>query len=375
MSKLEEAIAKLNKQFKAEIVTSEVYVDRNYDKRISFTTPSLNYSLYGGLPVGKLIQIAGAEGGGKTTLCMSICGQAQKKFAKDYEEELAELQAITKPNNVQKARLMELIDNGEKRVLWCDAEWTFEPEWAEKNGMDMSKTVFIKPDLQSAESIFDTIRELAKTGAFGLIVLDSIGVLQSTRDLEASYDDLSYGGIAKSLGRFSKDMVQLCAKYDMLFIGINQLRENLKSTYGGTMTVGGRAFRHNISLTMELRKGRFLDSSYKELTAHPELASGNMVDVEITKNKLSKPDRRLTSFTISYDRGIDYYNDTFNLALALGIIEGTTWYQVSDEEGNPVVDSDGQAIKFQGKAKFMDYMKSHEEFTQSLMKRILEGVS
>ena len=88
MSKLEEAIAKLNKQFKAEIVTSEVYVDRNYDKRISFTTPSLNYSLYGGLPVGKLIQIAGAEGGGKTTLCMSICGQAQKKFAKDYEEEL-----------------------------------------------------------------------------------------------------------------------------------------------------------------------------------------------------------------------------------------------------------------------------------------------
>ena len=168
-------------------------------------------------------------------------------------------------------------------------------------------------------------------------------------------------------------MVQLCAKYDMLFIGINQLRENLKSTYGGTMTVGGKAFRHNISLSMELRKGRFLDSSYKELTAHPELASGNMVDVEITKNKLSKPDRRLTSFTISYDRGIDYYNDTFNLALALGIIEGTTWYQVSDEEGNPVVDSDGQAIKFQGKAKFMEYMKSHEDFTQSLMKRILEG--
>ena len=42
LSKLEEAIARLNKQFKAEIVTSEVYVDRNYDKRISFTTPSLN---------------------------------------------------------------------------------------------------------------------------------------------------------------------------------------------------------------------------------------------------------------------------------------------------------------------------------------------
>lgn len=373
MSKLEEAIAKLNKKFKAEVVTNEVYVERVFERKISFTTPSLNYSLYGGIPTGILAQIAGGEGGGKTTLCMSICGQAQKKFAKDYEQELSELQALTKPNNAQKARLMELLDNGEKRILWCDAEWTFNPSWAEMNGMDTSKVTFIKPDLQSAEVIFDTIRELAETGAFGLIVLDSIGVLQSAKDLDASYEDLSYGGIAKSLGRFSKDMVQLCAKYDMLFLAVNQLRENLKSTYGGTMTVGGRAFRHNIALAIEVRKGRFIDGSYKELTAHPELANGNMVDVEITKNKVCKPDRRLASFTINYDCGIDYYNDTFNLALALGIIEGTTWYQVSDNEGNPIVDEDGQAVKFQGKAKFLEYMKENEEFTQSLMKRILEG--
>ena len=60
-------------------------------------------------------------------------------------------------------------------------------------------------------------------------------------------------------------------------------------------------------------------------------------------------------------------------SFSYGEVQGTTWYQVSDEEGNPVVDSEGQAIKFQGKAKFMDYMKSHEDFTQSLMKRILEG--
>ena len=38
-----------------------------------------------------------------------------------------------------------------------------------------------------------------------------------------------------------------------------------------------------------------------------------------------------------------------------------------------MVDEDGQAVKFQGKAKFLEYMKENEEFTQSLMKRILEG--
>ena len=103
MSKLEDAIAKLNKKFKAEVVTNEVYAERVFERKISFTTPSLNYSLYGGIPTGILAQIAGGEGGGKTTLCMSICGQAQKKFARDYAQELDELQAIVKPNNAQKA--------------------------------------------------------------------------------------------------------------------------------------------------------------------------------------------------------------------------------------------------------------------------------
>lgn len=370
MTKLEEAIATLNKRFKADIVTNDVYVEKVFEHKINFVTPTLNYSLYGGIPVGILMQIAGGEGGGKTTLCMSICGQAQKKFVKDYEVELQELQNLQRPNNNQKARLTDLQTNGERKVLWCDAEWTFNPDWAEKNGMDVSKVTFIKPDIQSAEAIFDTIRTLAETGAFGVIVLDSIGVLQSAKDLESSYEDLSYGGIAKSLGRFSKDMVQLCAKYNILFIAVNQLRENLKSTYGGTMTVGGRAFKHNIALSLEVRKGRFIDSNYKELTAHPELAYGNLVDVEITKNKVCKPDRRLSAFTINYESGIDYYNDLFNLALGLDIISGTTWYQTTDSEGNAFVDEEGQSLKFQGKAKFVDYMKSHEEFTRRLMQTV-----
>ena len=346
MSKLEEAIKEINKKCKINVITTEASGEWEYDNKIPFTSPCLNWSLYGGIPLGILLQIAGGENGGKTTLSMSICGQAQRQFKREYEDELAKLQAIEKPNATQKMRLAELLENGQRKVLWCDAESTFDEEWAVKNGMEMSRDslYFFKPAVQSAESIFDIIRQLAETGVFGLIVLDSIGVLQSAKDLTSSYDDLSYGGIAKTLGRFSKDMVQLSHIHNLLFIGINQLRDNLKSTYGGTMSVGGRAWRHNISLAIELRKGRFLDNNYKELTAHPENAYGNVVECEITKNKICKPDRRLCKFTISYDNGLDAINDTFNLALALGIIKGTTWYSMTDDAGEVITDDEGNRI-------------------------------
>ena len=373
MSKLEEAIKEINKKCKINVITTEASGEWEYDNKIPFTSPCLNWSLYGGIPLGILLQIAGGENGGKTTLSMSICGQAQRQFKREYEDELAKLQAIEKPNATQKMRLAELLENGQRKVLWCDAESTFDEEWAVKNGMEMSSDslYFFKPAVQSAESIFDIIRQLAETGVFGLIVLDSIGVLQSAKDLTSSYDDLSYGGIAKTLGRFSKDMVQLSHIHNLLFIGINQLRDNLRSQYYSTMSVGGRAWRHNISLAIELRKGRFLDNNYKELTAHPENAYGNVVECEITKNKICKPDRRLCKFTISYDNGLDAVNDTFNLALALGIIEGTTWYSMTDDTGEPIT-YDDTIIKFQGKTKFIDFMKSHEDFTQSLITKIEE---
>lgn len=375
MSRLDEAIKNINKKCKANVVTTDVNGEWEYDNKIPFTSPCLNWSLYGGLPLGILLQIGGCEGGGKSTLAASICGQAQKQFKREYEDELTKLQAIEKPNATQKMRLAEMLDSGQRKILYVDAENTVDAEWVTKNGMNLEdgNVIFIKPELQSAESIFDMIRELAETNSFGVIVLDSIGVLQSKKDLECTYEELSYGGIAKTLGRFSKDMVMLCHKYNMLFIGVNQIRQNLASSYGGTISVGGKAWRHNISLAIELRKGRFLDNNYKELTAHPENAYGNVVECEITKNKICKPDRRLCKFTISYDNGLDAVNDTFNLALALGIIEGTTWYSMTDDTGEPIT-YDDTIIKFQGKTKFIDFMKSHEDFTQSLIKKI-EGLT
>ena len=191
MSKLEEAIKEINKKCKINVITTEASGEWGYDNKIPFTSPCLNWSLYGGIPLGILLQIAGGENGGKTTLSMSICGQAQRQFKREYEDELAKLQAIEKPNATQKMRLAELLENGQRKVLWCDAESTFDEEWAVKNGMEMSSDslYFFKPAVQSAESIFDIIRQLAETGVFGLIVLDSIGVLQSAKDLTSSYDD------------------------------------------------------------------------------------------------------------------------------------------------------------------------------------------
>ena len=134
-------------------------------------------------------------------------------------------------------------------------------------------------------------------------------------------------------------------------------------------------WKHTTSVRMVIRKGRFYDSSYKELLAHPEEAYGNYGEIEVIKNKATKPDRRMSKFSITYTKGIDACNDAFDLGVALHVIEKAgAWYSILDKEtGEPKIDDEGNNLKFQGKQKFIEYMRAHEDFTKELIKTIEEA--
>lgn len=368
MSKLDDAIKNINKELGFNIVGKADIKKREY-KRIPFVSPALTWLFKGGLPRGIVMELAGQFSSGKSTLSLSIVGQAQKLFKEEWQDEIDELTEKTnckKPNKDDVERLAYLQDRGYQKAVYVDTEFSMDEDWAIKNGVDMDDLIFVAPENQSAEQIFEIIRQLVASDGVGLVIIDSIPAMVSQATLDKTLMDKTYCGISAPLTTFSNIIMPLCNKHICTVIGINQQRDDL-SGYNLVVTPGGRAWKHACSVRCLLRKDKYYDSSFKEQTSHCEEPHGNFASVEVLKNKATGIDRRLTKFSVTYDKGIDGNYDAISLAVALGLIEKAgAWFSILDENGNLVVDEDGVQLKFQGMAKLKDYCDTHDTFMYKL---------
>lgn len=336
MSNLESLMKEINKDFGGDVIRMGV---STYDyKRIPFTSPRLNYITYGGIPMGKLIEFYGEEHGGKTTTALDIVANYQ---------------------NMEDA----------KSVLYIDAENTLDVVWATKLGVSVDDMLIMNPTTQGAETIFEAVLKLIDTGEIGLVIIDSLGVMMSNQAYTKSVEEKTYGGIAMALTNFSKKAEALCHKYNCTLIGINQMRADMNSMYGGTTTTGGKAWKHNVSVRLEFRKGKSFDEKYKDLTRSAESPVGNYVEVSMPKNKTCPPKRRNGFYTLRYDLGIDYLYDLTEVCIKYGVIEkSSSWFYLLDT-------STGEQIKMlQGQSAVYDYLsdeanietlKMYEDYLES----------
>lgn len=369
-TKLEELVKKFNSEHEGTILVTG-NVTYNID-RIPFSSPRANYMTYGGIPLGRLIELAGEENGGKTTTALDIAANAQKYFQTEWEEEVERLNNTKNPTKSQTTRLQYLMERGPRKVVWVDSENTFDDLWAEKNGVDVTILLKMTPQQEYAEEIFEMTLALLDTGDVGLAILDSLGILMSKQQYEKNVEDKTYGGIAMALTRFSKEACMICAKQKCSFIGINQLRDDMNSMYGGTTTTGGRAWKHNCSLRIMFRKGNLFDEKYKDIPRKSETAIGNMVEMQIVKTKVCKPDRLKGSYTLLYESGVDALHDLIDLSISYGLINKSgAWFTfVEPETGELVMDVDGDNVKVQGESNVRKYLLENEELTQKYYSEI-----
>lgn len=377
MSKLDEVIKGINSKFKQNLVGKLKDTRLTYD-RIPFVSPALSYLFRGGLPRGIAVELLGIFSSGKSTFSYSICGEAQKLFKKEYEEEMRtfddKLENNKKLSKTENERYLYLKDRGYQKVAYLDHEFSSSKDWMEKNGVDVDDLIFIDPDGQTAEELLQIILDLIDSDGIGLVVIDSIPALVSNQSMEKTLDEKTYAGISSVLSTFSQKVLPKLSKHKCTLIGINQPRDDL-SGYHQLISPGGRMWKHICFIRLLLRKGGYYDDTYKDLKAHPDEAYGNYSEVEVVKNKATKPDRHLTKFSISYDKGVDGYNDTFNMSVTMGIIQKAgAWYSYEDENGNIKVDSEGNEIKWNGKSKAMEYLKEHNDTYTEIYNKVLESI-
>ena len=383
MRSIDLKMAELNKKFKANIIN--IGTDIIEVAKIPFSSPTANWMTYGGIPVGKITEFYGGEGGGKTTSALDICANAQKQFNKVYKEKLdslnnqiTELESSESKENKKKiAKLIEevnrLKEKGTKVVVYIDAEQTLDVKWAQLLGVDTESMILVRPQEQTAEEILQIAIDLVSTGDVGLCVLDSIPMLVSQNIFDESLEKKSYGGISQALTMFCSKVTPHLVQNQCAFIGINQIREDLSSMYNTTSTPGGKMWKHACSLRLRFRKDTLLDMSNKELTSRAENPAGNKVAIEISKTKVCKPDRRIGYYTLNYTIGIDTLADTITVALQYDILrQGGSWYYYIDENGDIAKDIENNDIKFQGKERLLEKLRTDELFKTQLHDRLVK---
>lgn len=343
MSELDNVIKDLNKKFKTGHI--QMGVDFQDLEKIPFSSCRLNYMTYGGIPFGRITEFSGGDGAAKSTTSLDLTGQVQK----------------LKPD---------------KKVLFVDVEHTLDTVWAKKLGVDTEKLIYLDTDVMGAEDIFNAIISIVSTGEISLCVLDSIGAMVSMQCNEKEIGDRTYGGISLALTEFTKKITPILAKTHCAFIGINQLRDNLRSTFGGTVTTGGRAWRHGCTMRLLFKQGQFIDEKGNKLSGNCENPQGNIVNVYLEKSKVCPPDRKVGFYTLRYMTGIDYISDMIDVAILCNIVQQRgAWYFIVDEKTGEVMKHKKEELRFQGKAKLAEYLKNNPDLYDKMLAKLdFEGV-
>jgi recombination protein RecA len=233
----------------------------------------------GGYPRGRIVEVYGPEGSGKSTICLSAVAQAQK------------------------AGLV---------CAYIDAEHALDLKYAEKLGVNVKTLILSQPD--HAEQALDIVKQLGESGVVGLIVLDSVAALVPLSELEGSIGELNMGVVAKMLSRHFRTIVGIFNKTQTFGMYVNQTRMKLGFVMGNPeTTTGGNALKFYASMRLRVSKGKTLGG---------EPAIGHMINVKFVKNKMASPFTEC-EVPLMYGVGIDFENDLFTMAKEWDIIEGS----------------------------------------------------
>lgn len=315
MPGIDELVASMNKKYKTNIIRKAS--ELKSIEFIPYTSPKMNYLTRGGAPIGRMIELVGLPQSGKTTTALDLLANYQKLFPERFS-------------------------------VYLDAENTLDKDWGETIGVNWDKVILIQPESEYGEDLLDMLLDYIRSGEIGLAVLDSAPFIVPKGVAEKGLEEKSYGGNSALMKAFCDKVIPLCKKNECTFVMLNQLRENIGNMYKSYKIPCGTALTHACSQILWFTKGSLLDEKGDEKPSTYPDPVGNIVSVRMEKNKVTKNDRRLDSYTLNYFSGVDDAADTIDLGIKLEVIVQTgSWYKI------PV--SDGSEKKAQGRAGVIDY--------------------
>lgn len=319
---LEQALLKIEKDFGKGAIMK--LGDKPYQKVEVIPTGCLTLDMalgIGGIPKGRIIEIYGPESSGKTTVSLHIVAEAQKHGG---------------------------------RAAFIDAEHALDPSYAEKLGVDTKSLYVSQPDNgEQALNICDT---LIRSGAFDVIVVDSVAALTPKAEIDGEMGDNHVGLQARMMSQALRKMTSVSSKSQTAVIFINQLREKIGVMFGSPeTTTGGKALKFYASVRLDVRKTDTIKDGQNII--------GNRTKVKVVKNKLAPP-FKVAEFDIMYGEGISKAGCILDMAINLDIIKKSgAWFSYNDEKIG------------QGKENTKLYLQKNPEIMDEIEKKVREQVT
>lgn len=272
----------------------------------------------GGIPQGRIVEIYGPESSGKTTLCLHVIAEAQKRggFA-----------------------------------AFVDAEHALDVHYARRLGVNTDELLVSQPD--TGEQALEITEILVRSGAMDVVVIDSVAALVPKAEIEGEMGDAHMGLQARLMSQALRKLTAAIARSQAAVIFTNQMRQKIGIMFGNPeTTTGGNALKFYASLRLDIRRiGQIKDG---------EAIVGSRTRVKVVKNKLSPPFQQV-EFDIMYNEGISIAGEILDLGVEAAIIDKSgAWYSYGDERIG------------QGRENAKQFLKENLEIMYAIRARLLE---
>ena len=274
----------------------------------------------GGIPKGRVVEVFGPEGSGKTTVCLHIIAECQKQGG---------------------------------IAAFIDAEHALDPTYAQALGVNIEELLVSQPD--SGEQALEIADMLVRSGALDLVVVDSVAALVPRAEFEGEMGDTHVGLQARLMSQAMRKLAGSLSRFDTTAIFINQLREKIGVMFGSPETTpGGRALKFYSSVRLDVRKIENLKDGTE--------AVGSRTRVKVVKNKVAPPFRQC-EFDIMYGKGISKEGSLLDVGVDLEMVQKSgAWFTY---EGTQLG---------QGKENSRQFLTEHPEIAEEIDRRVREAV-
>src|SRR5256884_8734265 len=160
----------------------------------------------GGIPRGRIVEVFGPEGSGKTTVCLHIIAEAQRAGG---------------------------------IAIFIDAEHALDPTYARTLGVNIDELLVSQPD--NGEQALEIAGMMVRARALDLVVIDSVAALVPRAEIEGEMGDSHVGLQARLMSQAMRKITGALNNSGTTAIFINQLREKIGVMFGSPeTTTGGR---------------------------------------------------------------------------------------------------------------------------------------
>ena len=296
----------------------------------------LNYTFGGGIPFGKILEVAGEESSGKSLIAYNFAYTTQQLGG---------------------------------HVIWVDAEQAWMNSWAQENGVDPNGVTVIRDT--RIENIADALADVAIYWRSQLthnepilLVVDSIAAMDCADNIDAKMAEgkAEMGGRAKALYKYFRIRSELFYKLGICQIYINQLRTALNVGFGkdNTTTTGGAALKFYASIRAAFYSGRSITVKQKG----KERKAGKLVTIRLIKNKVAPPRPTISKCPV-------YFNPKFHevgFDRCFGLEDVLVENDIIEKSSGGVYKFKGKTLA-RGEEKFQKLLEEDDDLRRKLLRK------